>query len=261
MKVLEDQILKLETEQPLKKQRLDDDMNEVMMEDSANKTIEIDRLKEDIKLLEDKNTNGNNDIQMKALQKVVQDKNKEVQDLQRTNEKLSLQQIELVSNQTKRDNIDICHNLAKMIEEKLTAGLSTIHSNVEKLINDKFDKLVPDVEMENVSNSTNTNGQGRTYEDCVTNQNGISGNYFRDIILATKNDELAEESERKRRGKNLIVHGRPIKLVFNNEGDQEKVFHNLRNLKGKNYYQGVSIKEDYTYNERSLIKKFVEQAN
>ena len=113
---------------------------------------------------------------------------------------------------------------------------------------------------------------------------------------------MAEEPERKRRGKNLIVHGkheqtshddkefinqlikdlqvgainvkqierlghingnngRPIKLVFNNEGDKEKVFHNLRNLKGKNYYQWVSITEDYTYNERLLIKKFVEQAN
>ena len=301
MKVLEDQILTLETEQPLKKRRLDDDMNEVMMEDSANKTIEIDRLKKEIDLLKDKDANGNKDIQMKALQKVVQDKTKEVQDLQRTNDNLSLKQIELTRNHTKNDDIDISHNLAKMIEEKLTAGLSTIHSNVEKLINDKFDKLVPDADMEN-ANSANTNGQGRSYADCVTNQSGISGNDFRDIILATKNDELAEESERKRRGKNLIVHGkheqtsdddkefinqlikdlqvgainvkqierlgningnngRPIKLVFNNEGDKEKVFHNLRNLKGKNYYQGVSIKEDYTYNERLLIKKFVEQAN
>ena len=131
-----------------------------------------------------------------------------MQDLQRTNEKLSLKQIELARNQTKSDDIDIFHNLSKMIEEKLTAGLSTIHSNVEKLINDKFDKLVPDVEMENVSNSANTNGQGRSYADCVTNQSGISGNAFRDIILATKNDEFAEESERKGGEKNLIVHGK-----------------------------------------------------
>ena len=57
-------------------------MNEVMMEDSANKTIEIDRLKKEIDLLKDKDANGNKDIQMKALQKVVQDKTKEVQDLQ-----------------------------------------------------------------------------------------------------------------------------------------------------------------------------------
>ena len=41
MKVLEDQILTLETEQPLKKRRLDDDMNEVMMEDSANKLSKL----------------------------------------------------------------------------------------------------------------------------------------------------------------------------------------------------------------------------
>ena len=53
---------------------------------------------------------------------------------------------------------------------------------------------------------------------------------------------------------------RPIKLVFNNEEDQQKVFNNLRNLKGKTYYKGISVKEDYTYNERLLIKQFAEQA-
>ena len=110
-------------------------------------------------------------------------------------------------------------------------------------------------------------------------------------MLATKNEELAEETERKRRWQYLIIHGkeeipsdddkefinqmitdlqigavkfkqmerlgninvgktRPIKLVFNNE-DQQKVFNNLRNLKGKTYYirACISVKEDYTYNE------------
>ena len=52
----------------------------------------------------------------------------------------------------------------------------------------------------------------------------------------------------------------PIKLVFNNEEDQQKVFNDLRNLKGKTYYKGISVKEDYTYNERLLIKQFAEQA-
>ena len=54
--------------------------------------------------------------------------------------------------------------------------------------------------------------------------------------------------------------GRPLKIGFNNEEDQRKVFLNLRNLKGKNIYKGISVREDYTYSERSLIKNFIGQA-
>ena len=55
---LKSHILKLETEQPNSKKRciLKDDMNEVMIEDSANKTIEIERLKKENKLLKTKET-------------------------------------------------------------------------------------------------------------------------------------------------------------------------------------------------------------
>ena len=34
----------------------------------------------------------------------------------------------------------------------------------------------------------------------------------------------------------------------------------LKNLKGNEEYRGISIKEDYTLNERQLIKVYVEQA-
>ena len=53
---------------------------------------------------------------------------------------------------------------------------------------------------------------------------------------------------------------RPLKMVLNNEEDQQKVLHNLTNLKGKPSYKGISITEDYTYNERILIREFAEQA-
>ena len=35
---------------------------------------------------------------------------------------------------------------------------------------------------------------------------------------------------------------------------------NLRNLKDNENYKGISIKEDYTINERQLIKSYTEQA-
>ena len=53
---------------------------------------------------------------------------------------------------------------------------------------------------------------------------------------------------------------RPIKLVFNNEDERQKVYSNLKNLKGNASYKGISIKEDYTFNERLLIKEFADQA-
>ena len=53
---------------------------------------------------------------------------------------------------------------------------------------------------------------------------------------------------------------RPINLEFHTDEDKVKVFNNLKNLKGKNDYIGISIKEDYTSNERKLIKQFSERA-
>ena len=41
---------------------------------------------------------------------------------------------------------------------------------------------------------------------------------------------------------------------------QQKILRNLRNLKGNLEYIGVSIKEDYTFNERQYIRNFVEKA-
>ena len=54
---------------------------------------------------------------------------------------------------------------------------------------------------------------------------------------------------------------RPLKVTFNNESDKAKVIGNLKNLKGKSNYNGISIKEDFTISERSIIKEYVQRAN
>ena len=53
---------------------------------------------------------------------------------------------------------------------------------------------------------------------------------------------------------------RPIKIVLSNEEERHKMLSNLTNLKGYMSYKGISITEDYTLNERKLIKEFSEQA-
>ena len=54
---------------------------------------------------------------------------------------------------------------------------------------------------------------------------------------------------------------RPLKVIFMNESDKNKVMGNLKNLKDKPEYNGISIKEDFTISERSMIKEFVKRAN
>ena len=294
LRELKEHIIKLETENPHKKRKFDDDCNDAMTEDLANKSIEIENLKKEIATLKTRTLSPSNQMDVKKLQTAVQNKTKEISELRNTNEKLSLKQIEL---QRQSSGKGTTNELAKLIEEKLSAGLNAIQSNMENFIKEKLTETSPpDVVMDDVSNKVNT-----TYADLLKNGNNITSNNFRGIMLEAKNEELAEQFEKRRREKNLIVHGkkeqskeddsefynqlvkdlqigsikikqiqrigtmmpnknRPIKLEFNTEEDKVKVFNNLRNLKGKNDYIGISIKEDYTSNERKLIKQFSERA-
>ena len=188
-----------------------------------------------------------------------------------------------------------------IVEKKLDEKQVAVESTLENVIKKSTLNATSDENMQDITIPISTTKQIQSYAESTNKKNVTPGTNFRAIMLATKNEELAEETERKRRGQNLIIHGkeeipsnddkefinqmitdlqigavkfkqmerlgninvgkmRPIKLVFNNEEDQQKVFNNLRNLKGKTYYKGISVKEDYTYNERLLIKQFAEQA-
>ena len=47
---------------------------------------------------------------------------------------------------------------------------------------------------------------------------------------------------------------RPIKVVVNTEEERNRIFSNLRNLKGIPEYKTISVTEDYTITERQMIK-------
>ena len=49
---------------------------------------------------------------------------------------------------------------------------------------------------------------------------------------------------------------RQIILVLANQDDKEKLLNNLRNLKGNDLYKSISVKEDFTFNERLIIREF-----
>ena len=52
---------------------------------------------------------------------------------------------------------------------------------------------------------------------------------------------------------------RPIKVVLQSEEDKNKIMENLRNLKDKAEYKGISVSEDYTVAERESIRKIAEE--
>ena len=53
---------------------------------------------------------------------------------------------------------------------------------------------------------------------------------------------------------------RPLKIVLKNIDEKKCIFANLKKLKGKSDYTGISVAEDYTMAERSVIKTWVEKA-
>ena len=53
---------------------------------------------------------------------------------------------------------------------------------------------------------------------------------------------------------------RPIKVVLDCENDKNNLLKNLRKLKGKDKYKGVSVTDDYTIKDRSLLKEWAEKA-
>jgi hypothetical protein len=183
--------------------------------------------------------------------------------------------------------------IIKLIEDKLSSGLNAIKENVNQLIENKLNNITEPANAEADPSTT------RSYANAVGKNHGTVVKDFRTIMMVNKNEELAEETEKKKRSNNLIIHGkeevgvnddkffldnlikdlqigaiatkqverigqkpakRPIKIVFNNEEDKEKVLNNLKNLKDIQIYKGISITPDHTYSERMLIKEYYERA-
>ena len=231
--------------------------------------------------------------------------NLELENLRKENEQLKSKMDHLIASHATNEtgSLQVSNqNSTKLkdLDEKLVNGLEKIQANLEKMISSK---------LEVVANQTRENKA--SYAAAVGIKDGIRDcpeKSFRSMMMETKNEELAEEADKQRREKNIIIHGveekfwgetgenedksfvktlmtnlqigaisadqverlgpdtkesnktRPLKVVFKTKDDQQKVLSNLRNLKGNNDYLRISIKEDYTYNERQFIKSYVEKA-
>ena len=230
--------------------------------------------------------------------------NLELENLKKENEQLKKQLDQLLASQAtnKSGSLQVSNQndtKLKDLDEKLVNGLEKIQANLEKMISSK---------LEVVANQTQE--YKKTSYAAAVGTKDCPREDLKAIMMETKNAELTEEAEKKRRGRNLIIHGveekswgstgeeedklfvkklitnlqvgaisadtverlgpdtaerenkktRPLKVVLKTEEEQQKILRNLRNLKGNVEYFGISIKEDYTYNERVLIRGYVEKA-
>ena len=84
--------------------------------------------------------------------------------------------------------------LVNLIDEKLGDGFNQIHSNLEKLISTKLEVIFQQSKQE-INHVTSYGAAVGNKSPAYTDKN------LRDIMMETKNEELIEEAERKRRGK------------------------------------------------------------
>ena len=181
-----------------------------------------------------------------------------------------------------------------MIESKLNQGLKDIQTNVKSIIDERLDTPNLANQQRSYANAVGTNNKAKVSDlrsFMLANKNEEieeekdRQNRVKNIIIHGKTEEEAEDDKHfaenlikelqigapkinkiERIGQEKITENesnskRPIKLVMNSEDDKEKIINNLRNLKGKTLFKGISITADYTYSERQLIRNFREQAN
>ena len=252
-------------------------MNVTLMEDSANKDIEIHNLKEENARMKQEIALLKNDAPASSTSSALP-KNWDEEPVQSNVHSLVM---EMQSNMDKR-----FADMQELIEK------SIFHENVAQG-NSYVSILKKGADEEGGSKAT-------IHKPVLSKQ--VSN--FREIITAAKNEELAEEKEKSMRENNIIIHGvseenpennvkdlqffktlskdlcigsinfksisrigqekeskkRPIKVSLMNKLDKEKILKNLVNLKGKREYNGISVTYDYTQSERRMIRDFVSKA-
>ena len=178
-----------------------------------------------------------------------------------------------------------------------------------KRLENRFDTIIGENNQVLKDNKSYTEAVKNSLASSTNNQisQPEGGVDFREIIRQEKNEQLAEETEKRSRACNFIIHGvaenincdtkqreedyvttlittlglnmsykslyrlgkkvisdnqhkRPIKVILNNEVDKDRLMASLKSLKGLDDYKGISVTDDYTIQERNLIKLWSEKA-
>ena len=248
-----------------KMQNVESLINTTIIEDSSNKDIEITALA----------------VENKKLKEQIESRNKE-------NE-------QVIDHQPMR----ITEQLEKTIEEKLTRGIQSLKADLEKIISKRYEVQEKPTssnteQVLDYSKAIQKTGYQQTatenFRDIARmakleeleeeNQKRLRQNNI--VIHGKKENETTTSGSDEefvnallkelcvgavkakfmvRIGKIENGKARPLKVTFHNENDKVKVLDNLKQLKGKSEFGGISIKEDFTISERNLVKEYVQKAN
>ena len=276
------------------------------------KTFELTRLLNENKTLHQKiNVADKEEI---ILRNDINDRDKNIKDLQtikdthidKNNMPITLNDVQsLISDKFNK----IEEHIDRLIVQKISESSKLVQTDqVDEKRLEKFEEKI-DEKLNTILD------QNKTYSASVKNSEPPGSDIpfkvntdFRTIMKQTRNEELAEESEKKLRASNFIIHGmdepsstekngakkedeefiryffgalllrgiafkfasrigktdsakkRPIKVIMNNEEDKLMVMANLRNLKDKDSFRGISVTDDYTVAERQIIKEYADKA-
>ena len=248
-----------------KMQNVESLINTTIIEDSSNKDIEITALA----------------VENKKLKEQIESRNKE-------NE-------QVIDHQPMR----ITEQLEKTIEEKLTRGIQSLKADLEKIISKRYEvqekptssnteqvldyskaiqktgyqqtatenfrdiarmAKLEELEEENQKRLRQNNIVIHGKKENESNTSG-SDEEFVNALLKELCVGAVKAKFMIRIGKIENGKARPLKVTFHNENDKVKVLDNLKQLKGKSEFGGISIKEDFTISERNLVKEYVQKAN
>ena len=250
-----------------KMQNVESLINTTIIEDSSNKDIEITALA----------------LENRKLKEQIEHQNKE-------NE----QDIEI-----NRQPMRITEQLERKIEEKLAKGIESIKADLEKILQNRYaeqeeptnsttkhaldySKAVQKTRYQQspAENFRDIARMAKQEELEEENQKRLRQNNI--LIHGRKENERAtDDSDEEfvnallkeicvgavkakfmvRIGKKEDNRPRPLKVTFHNESDKIKILDNLKQLKRKSDFDGISIKDDFTISEKNLIKDYVQRAN
>ena len=218
--------------------------------------------------------------------------------LKNENEKKSDMQIEIdnlksellqMKDCNKQDDID---RKMKIFKENLDASLQSIYLSLESLTKvqeNSFNKTYASITRQNVPQSRQDNdsvmylSMKAKHAELIENHEKMkrSCNLIifglketvkdkktqgqNDLVFASNLCHNIENKQWKlkdvrRIGEKNGAQDRPLKVTFNSVEEKNTIMNNLKKLKDFPQYSKISINNDYTYNERMLIREWVSEA-
>ena len=243
-------------------------INTTMIEDSSNKDIEITTLEEENKqmklqieklkaseVIDKRPMKTTNEDFMKSIEDRLSDG---IQSIKAELENILLKRLDDHMQNTSNQIPNYAAALKESTEKQNTTSVTSFRE-IARIA--KMEELEEENQKRIRQNNIIIHGKKEASPQSADNSGSEEDSLFVREMLKELCIGAVTAKSMERIGNKNSEKIRPLKVTFNNESDKAKVFGNLKNLKGKSNYNGISIKEDFTISERSIIREYVQRAN